>query len=176
MTSTKSTHSTKNSKNSKNISPFLLSSPSPHPTTPISSERSLLKKEEQGMPEGSIISERADNHQNHQSPGTQTRSRRSRMITIAKQLPLALILATSIFSTDSSNSMFFPRFDTVNDVPSSYFKEKRVIYGMAERVIDGDTIRVRHCRTRFSCPKPDPNVKRIYDSTLSIRIYGVDCK
>lgn len=41
-------------------------------------------------------------------------------------------------------------------------------------MIDGDTIRVRHCRTRFNCPKPDPNVKRIYDSTLSIRIYGVD--
>ena len=160
------------------LSPLSFLLATPHTTR----ERSLLplrkKKEERGMPERSVISERADNHQkNHQSPDhPQTRSRRSRMITIAKQLPLALILATSIFSTDSSNSMFFPRFDTVNDVPSSYFKEKRVIYGMAERVIDGDTIRVRHCRTRFSCPKPDPNVKRIYDSTLSIRIYGVDCK
>jgi len=43
-----------------------------------------------------------------------------------------------------------------------------------ERVIDGDTIRVRHCPTRFSCPKQDKNTKRIYDSTMSIRLYGVD--
>ena len=42
-------------------------------------------------------------------------------------------------------------------------------------MIDGDTIRVRHCPTRFNCPKPDPNIRRIYDSTLSIRLYGVDC-
>jgi endonuclease YncB( thermonuclease family) len=43
-----------------------------------------------------------------------------------------------------------------------------------ERIIDGDTIRVRHCPTRFSCPKPDEKTRRIYDNTLSIRLYGVD--
>jgi endonuclease YncB( thermonuclease family) len=44
-----------------------------------------------------------------------------------------------------------------------------------ERIIDGDTIRIRHCPTRFSCPEADPTIRRIYDSTLSIRVYGVDC-
>jgi endonuclease YncB( thermonuclease family) len=48
-------------------------------------------------------------------------------------------------------------------------------FPLQERIIDGDTIRVRHCPTRFSCPKPDPNTRRIYDSTMSIRLYGVDC-
>ena len=47
-------------------------------------------------------------------------------------------------------------------------------------MIDGDTIRIRHCPTRFaSCnTSPAPPSKngreRIYDSTLSIRLYGVD--
>jgi endonuclease YncB( thermonuclease family) len=68
----------------------------------------------------------------------------------------------------------FSQFDTVNDIPKKSFAKQKVIYGIVERVIDGDTIRVRHCRTRFHNPKPDPAVKRIYDSTLSIRIYGVD--
>jgi endonuclease YncB( thermonuclease family) len=68
------------------------------------------------------------------------------------------------------------QFDTVNDIPNHYFKENKVIFGRVERVIDGDTVRVRHCRSRFfGCPKADPNAKRIYDSTLSIRIYAVDC-
>lgn len=59
--------------------------------------------------------------------------------------------------------------------------ENKSIFGRVERVIDGDTIRVRHCPTRFSCPdrkKASSNNKpsrRIWDSTLSIRMYGVDC-
>jgi endonuclease YncB( thermonuclease family) len=67
------------------------------------------------------------------------------------------------------------QFATVDDIPKDYFAENKVIFGRVERVIDGDTIRIRHCPTRFSCPQPDPSVRRIYDSTLSIRIYGVDC-
>lgn len=34
---------------------------------------------------------------------------------------------------------------------------------------------MRHCPTRFSCPAPKDKVRRIYDNTLSIRLYGVDC-
>ena len=46
-----------------------------------------------------------------------------------------------------------------------------------ERVIDGDTIRIRHCKSRYFCGSQEDrkNQKRIYDSTLSIRLYGVDC-
>jgi endonuclease YncB( thermonuclease family) len=53
------------------------------------------------------------------------------------------------------------------------------IYGRVVRVIDGDTFRVRHCRSKWFCPKEEENPTgrrtRIYDSTLSLRIYGVDC-
>ena len=69
------------------------------------------------------------------------------------------------------------QFETVADVPKDYFTNVKTIYGRVVRVIDGDTIRVRHCPSRFFSTGRsfDPNAKRIYDSTLSIRIYGVDC-
>jgi len=92
---------------------------------------------------------------------------------LQKKAIAATVLGLSLFATDAN--IFFPRFDTVADIPKQYFSEKRTIHGRVERVIDGDTLRIRHCSTRFACPKADPNVKRIYDSTLSIRIYGVDC-
>lgn len=70
------------------------------------------------------------------------------------------------------------KFDTVSDVPQSYFVEGRSIFGRVERVIDGDTVRVRHCPSRWRCPdrmKASDRPSRIWDSTLSIRMYGVDC-
>ena len=76
---------------------------------------------------------------------------------------------------------------TVDDVPKEYFKEHRHIYAFCERVIDGDTIRVRHL-PEFSTSwwrrmlegsnkaSVKPLQKRaLSDCTLSIRIYGVDC-
>jgi endonuclease YncB( thermonuclease family) len=66
------------------------------------------------------------------------------------------------------------QFDTVSDVPKNYFTEQKSIYGRVERVIDGDTVRVRHCKSRYLCDDRQ-NQKRIYDSTLSIRLYGIDC-
>jgi endonuclease YncB( thermonuclease family) len=76
----------------------------------------------------------------------------------------------------------------VDDVPSSYLKDHRTIYGYVERVIDGDTIRVRHCPgyvpwwyggepPREMQQKTNGKPKRVALSatTLSIRIYGVDC-
>ena len=64
----------------------------------------------------------------------------------------------------------------MDDVPKGYFREKRVIYGFVERVIDGDTIRVRHVPGyAFHRKKPEPLQQRgIAKDTLSIRIYAVD--
>lgn len=71
----------------------------------------------------------------------------------------------------------FSQFDTVDDIPSQYFDNERVIYGFCERVIDGDTIRVRHVRGfgsgLVSVPRPLEQ-RGIAKVTLSIRIYGVD--
>ena len=61
----------------------------------------------------------------------------------------------------------------MDDIPSDYFTENKSIYGRVEKVIDGDTIRVRHCPTFFTCPDPETG-KKLSDSTLSIRMYGVD--
>lgn len=60
------------------------------------------------------------------------------------------------------------------DIPKPYFEKNKVIYGKIIRVIDGDTVRVRHCATRFSEGSLGTKKKRIHDSTMSIRIYGVD--
>jgi endonuclease YncB( thermonuclease family) len=69
------------------------------------------------------------------------------------------------------------QFDTVNDVPKSYFTDQRTIYAYVERIIDGDTIRVRHVPFySWTGRSPQPLTTRgIADQTLSIRIYGVDC-
>lgn len=71
----------------------------------------------------------------------------------------------------------FEQFQTVNDVPKSYYTQKRSIYAFVERVIDGDTIRVRHYPLySIRRQRATPLQKRgIADSTLSIRLYGIDC-
>jgi endonuclease YncB( thermonuclease family) len=91
---------------------------------------------------------------------------------------MILLLGHSTSSVLLASAMLFsPQFDTVADIPSSYYSDQRSIFGRVERVIDGDTVRVRHCPSRFFCEnrlsKGLP--KRIYDSTLSIRLYGIDC-
>lgn len=64
------------------------------------------------------------------------------------------------------------KFQTVHDVPKEYFQQKKTIYAFCERIIDGDTIRVRHCR-RNDNPRP-LQTRGIAHITLCIRIYGVD--
>lgn len=67
------------------------------------------------------------------------------------------------------------QFDTVNDVPADYFTNQQAIYGFCERVIDGDTIRVRHI-PNYRGGTPQPLQQRgIANVTMSIRIYAVDC-
>lgn len=64
-------------------------------------------------------------------------------------------------------------------IPKSYFEEQKSVYGLVERVIDGDTIRVRHLPLfswRLWGKQPVPLAQRgISQETLSIRLYGIDC-
>jgi endonuclease YncB( thermonuclease family) len=74
-------------------------------------------------------------------------------------------------------------------IPKSYFENEHVIYGFTERVIDGDTIRVRHIPNyilkRYVLQKFHKAIciqmmtplqqRGIAQETLSIRLYGVDC-
>ena len=69
-----------------------------------------------------------------------------------------------------------PQFNTVGNVPEEYFSSQRSIYGYVERVIDGDTMRVRHVPGYgITNSAPSQPIKGpIANVTLSIRIYGVD--
>jgi len=73
-------------------------------------------------------------------------------------------------------STYRTQFQTVDDVPKSFFQNQKSIYAYTERVIDGDTIRVRHIPSyNWIRQTPVPLEKRaLSDCTLSIRIYGVD--
>ena len=71
----------------------------------------------------------------------------------------------------------FVRLETVGMVPQAYFEENRSIYGFVERILDGDTLRVRHVPGySFTNQAPEPLQKRgIADETLLIRLYAIDC-
>jgi endonuclease YncB( thermonuclease family) len=68
------------------------------------------------------------------------------------------------------------QFQTVDDVPKAFFTKQKTIYAFTERVIDGDTVRVRHIPSyNWIRRTPSPLQKKaLSDCTLSIRIYGVD--
>lgn len=69
------------------------------------------------------------------------------------------------------------QFNTSDDIPREYLQQHLPFYGFVERIIDGDTIRVRHIPNFVpgSSATPEPLRSRgIADVTLKIRLYGVD--
>ena len=142
--------------------------------------------------------EHADRHNmrvNHNTFSSSTYSRRAFFV---RASTATLLLATTsiasappVYAASASttaiprnqqqglNNLLFPKFqfDTVADVPKSYFDQERSIYAVVERIIDGDTIRVRHVPFYgFTGRAPSPLTTRgIADQTMSIRVYGVDC-
>ena len=94
------------------------------------------------------------------------------------QLPIATQL--SVMMTNP-----FQQFETVGMIPKSYFDDHITVYGYTERIIDGDTIRVRHI-PGYAMLLPTNNLEEsaakqkgrrggIADTTLLIRLYGIDC-
>ncbi len=94
-----------------------------------------------------------------------------------------ILVASDVHAAAVTNTRVLPSFDaftqfqTVDDVPKNYFTQQKSIYAFVERVIDGDTIRVRHYPLySIRRQRAEPLQKRgIADSTLSIRFYGIDC-
>lgn len=83
---------------------------------------------------------------------------------------------SSSSSTATTAAVFplpFRQFDTANDIPLSYYKERKVIRGRVIKVIDGDTIRVRHTPL-YPLNKGRDCSTRISDCTISVRLYAVD--
>jgi endonuclease YncB( thermonuclease family) len=104
------------------------------------------------------------------------------MVPLAPSPANAVAVASG--SVDSSTSTLLPKvanpfvqLETVGMVPKSYFDDNIAIYAFVERILDGDTLRVRHV-PGFSLTQttPEPLTKRgIADDTLVIRLYGIDC-
>jgi endonuclease YncB( thermonuclease family) len=88
--------------------------------------------------------------------------------------PLLAPLPSKVENTDLT--LLLPQFQTVNDVPDDYFTNQKYIYAFVERIIDGDTMRVRHV-PGFALQRqvPEPlQTRGIANATLSVRVYGVD--
>lgn len=86
-------------------------------------------------------------------------------------LPSSSIVTSSSTATAAVLPMPFRQYNTANDIPLSWYKEQKVIRGRVVKVIDGDTIRVRHTplfRKGRDCKKP------ISDCSISVRLYAVD--
>ena len=62
-------------------------------------------------------------------------------------------------------------FETANDIPAEYFKEKREIKAIVVKITDGDTYRVRHVTS--SHPSAEFTGK-LSDNTIAVRIAAVD--
>ncbi|EJK51932.1 hypothetical protein THAOC_28850, partial [Thalassiosira oceanica] len=76
----------------------------------------------------------------------------------------------------SLTATVFPRqFDTADDIPADLFRERSSIRGRVVRVIDGDTIRVRHTPLYpLSSGADGCRDRKLTECTISVRLYGVD--
>ncbi len=66
----------------------------------------------------------------------------------------------------------FSVFNTANDIPQNYFKERKVIKAVVVDIIDGDTYRVRHITRWRYWHTYKGSLK---DNTIVVRIAAVDC-
>ena len=69
----------------------------------------------------------------------------------------------------------FRQYDTANDIPTSYYKDRKAIRGRVVKVIDGDTLRIRHTPLYpFSKGERGCIGRKLTECTISVRLYGVD--
>ncbi len=69
----------------------------------------------------------------------------------------------------------FRQYNTANDIPLSYYKENKIIRGRVIKIIDGDTIRLRHTPLYpLKKGRDCTTTRRISDCTISVRLYAVD--
>lgn len=62
-------------------------------------------------------------------------------------------------------------FLTARDIPKEFYREKSSLYGQVVKVVDGDTLRLRHLPGALSSAAFDGNLK---DQTIMVRIAAVD--
>lgn len=88
---------------------------------------------------------------------------------------------TSLFVTNFPASAKQPQYETAADIPEEMIDRHEIIYGFVERVIDGDTIRIRHIPDYYLSPGKDIDLSTLVDptvpvrnSTIVVRMYGID--
>lgn len=64
-------------------------------------------------------------------------------------------------------------YKTADDIPASAIKSQKSIYGRVNKVVDGDTIRIRHLPW-YPFSSSSTYAGRLSDNTITVRIYGVD--
>ena len=67
----------------------------------------------------------------------------------------------------------FRRYDTAGDIPKSMYQKNKIIRGRVVKVIDGDTIRIRHTPL-YPLAKRGDYCGKLSECTVSVRLYGVD--
>jgi micrococcal nuclease len=70
-------------------------------------------------------------------------------------------------------SLSTPMINNANDVKSSMIKDRKEISAKVVKVVDGDTIRVRHRRYPWSSGSLDAG-QTLSEGTISVRLYAVD--
>jgi endonuclease YncB( thermonuclease family) len=66
------------------------------------------------------------------------------------------------------------RFETIDDIPSAYFKSKTSIDGEVIKVSDGDTFRLRHTPKTLFGTASSEYTGSIKQHTIPVRLYAVD--
>lgn len=67
----------------------------------------------------------------------------------------------------------FRRYATAGDIPKAMYQKNRIIRGRVVKVIDGDTIRIRHTPL-YPLAKSGDYSGKLSECTVSVRLYGVD--
>ena len=67
----------------------------------------------------------------------------------------------------------FRRYATAADIPKAMYRKNRIIRGRVVKVIDGDTIRIRHTPL-YPLAKSGDYSGKLSECTVSVRFYGVD--
>jgi len=90
----------------------------------------------------------------------------------AAKLISSAFLAASVLVT--TITMPGGLYNTADDIPASIVQSRPSIYGRVVKVVDGDTIRIRHLPWYPFPSSSSSYTGRLSDNSISVRLYGVD--
>lgn len=101
----------------------------------------------------------------HSLPQVKDRKCRSLSLSLAGGGKIAAVVGVTALTF--WNLLSAPQFETATDIPREYYRNKESIHGLVMKVVDGDTLRLRHLGKReFS--------GSLQDHTIMVRLAAVD--